>query len=513
VNGAESLVRTLVDGGVDVCFMNPGTSEIHFVAALDRVHEMRGIACLFEGVASGAADGYARMAEKPACALFHLGPGLSNALANLHNACRAHVPLVNIVGDHVTWHRRFDAPLAADIEAIARPYSKWLRSSSSSAAVGKDCAEAIAATRRTPEGIATLILPSDTAWGDDGVVGVVPDIALAPQPSPETVERAAQLLRNGTHTAILLGAPLIQGDALRTAGRIATATGASLLAPFGFTRIARGAGLPPVDRVAYVVDQALAQLRAFDQFILVGAPVPVAFFGYPGKPSVLVPETATIHTLTELHEDGARALSMLAEALDATNVRPFLQRTERPAMPRGTITIDGLAAAVGAVLPENAIIVDESITSGRGMFAATRGAAPHDYLVNTGGSIGIGIPLAVGAAVACPDRPVLCLEADGSGMYTPQALWTAARENLAITVVIFANRAYQILKGEMTALAGNPGPRALDMLEIGRPDLDWVALARCMGVPASRVETLDEFGTALRSGFASRTPNLIEVPL
>lgn len=513
MNGAESLVRTLTGAGVDVCFMNPGTSEIHFVDALDRVHEMRGIACLFEGVASGAADGYARMAGKPASALFHLGPGLSNALANLHNACRAHVPLVNIVGDHVTWHRRFDAPLAADIEAIARPYSKWLRSSASSAMVGKDCAEAIAAARTAPEGIATLILPSDTAWGDDGAVGTRPAIVQAPLPAPATIERAAELLRNGTRTAILLGTPLTWGDALLTAGRIAAATGARLMAPFGFTRITRGAGLPPVERVAYVVDQAVAQLRAFDQFILIGAPVPVAFFGYPGKPSVLVPETATVHTLTTPHEDGAGALSMLAQTLGAQRKEPLLQSAGRPSMPHGAITIDGLAAAVGALLPENAVVVDESITSGRGMMAATKGAAPHDYLVNTGGSIGIGLPMAVGAAVACPDRPVLCLEADGSGMYTLQALWTAARENLAITIVIFANRAYQILKGEIAALAGNPGPRALDMLEIGRPDLDWVALARGMGVPARRVETLDEFGGALRAGFASAAPSLIEVPL
>jgi acetolactate synthase-1/2/3 large subunit len=335
VNGAESLVRTLVGAGVDTCFMNPGTSEIHFVDALDRVHAMRGIACLFEGVASGAADGYARMAEKPACALFHLGPGLSNALANLHNACRAHVPLVNIVGDHVTWHRRFDAPLAADIEAIARPYSKWLRSSASSAAVGRDCADAIAATRQAPEGIATLILPSDTAWGDDGVVGHVPDIPAAPLPDTAAVARAADLLRNGTRTAILLGSPLTQGEALHTAGRIAAATGATLLAPFAFTRIRRGAGLPPVERVAYVVDQALAQLRAFGQFILVGAPVPVAFFGYPNKPSVLVPETAVVHTLTDLHHDGAGALTMLADALGARQTAPLLQPAGRPALPGG----------------------------------------------------------------------------------------------------------------------------------------------------------------------------------
>jgi len=507
VNGAESLIRTLTGGGVDTCFMNPGTSEIHFVDALDRGHGMRGVPVLFEGVASGAADGYARVAGKPACALFHLGPGLSNALANLHNACRARVPLVNIVGDHATYHRRYDAPLAADIEMLARQYSKWLRSSASAATVGRDCAEAIAAARSAPMGIATLILPSDTAWGDNGAVASVLPPAKAPLPSPAAIERARTMLGNGRRTAILIGETLTHGEALLRAGGLAASTGARLLAPFNIARLERGAGLPSVERVAYVVDQALAQLKDFEQFVLVGASVPVAFFAWQGKPSVLVPEGAEIHTLAEPHEDCLGAL----EALDAAKPA-ILQPASRVEAPSGAITIEGLAAAVAATLPENAIVVDESITSGRGMMHATKGGPRHDWLVNTGGSIGIGMPLAVGAAVAAPERAVLCLEADGSGMYTLQALWTAARESLAITVVIFANRAYQILKGELAAVS-NPGPRALDMLEIGRPDIDWVKLASGMGVPARRVTTLEGFARALSDGYASRAPNLIEVPL
>ena len=514
MNGAESLVRTLAGAGVEVCFMNPGTSEIHFVQTLDRVREMRGVPVLFEGVASGAADGYARMTGKPACALFHLGPGLANALANLHNACRARVPLVNIVGDHATYHRQYDAPLTADIEMLARQYSKWLRTSPSSAEVGKDCAEAIAAATAAPAGIATLILPSDTAWGDDGKVVAVQKPTAAPHPDASTIEQARAMLKNGARTAIILGPPLTQDEgALLAAGRIAAATGAKLFAPFNVARVLRGAGLPPVERVAYVVDQALAQLREFSQFILVGAAVPVAFFAWQGKPSVLIPDGAQVHTLATPVQDGAGALADLVEALGAASAVPHLQDATRPSLPSGPITIEGLAGAVGALLPDDAIVVDESITSGRGMMHATRGAPRHDWLVNTGGSIGIGMPLAVGAAVACPERPVVCLEADGSGMYTLQALWTAAREGLAITVVVFANRAYQILKGEIAALGGNPGPRALDMLEIGRPDLGWCALAKGLGVPARRVESLDDFVHALRDGVSSKAPNLIEVPL
>jgi acetolactate synthase-1/2/3 large subunit len=512
MNGAESLLHTLVNGGVDACFMNPGTSEIHFVSALDSVPAMRGVPCLFEGVAAGAADGYARMTGKPACTLFHLGPGLSNALANMHNAYRAQVPMVNIVGEHATYHLKNDAPLTADIAMLARQYSCWLRTSPSSRDVGRDCAEAIAAAKAGPGGIATLILPADTAWGDDGVVGTVAPPPAAKLPSDAAIDSAAKMLRNGAKTAIILGHHLIEGEALHTAGRIAAATDAKLVAPFGFTRIRRGAGLPVVERVPYVIEQALEMLKEFRQIILVGAPAPVAFFAYPSKPEHLTPEDCAIHALIQPGEDGASGLEALAAAVGANKTQPVLQATERPTMQTGAVTLPGLASVVGALLPEDAIVVDESLTSGRAMMPATKGAPPHDWLVNTGGSIGIGLPLAIGAAVACPTRPVLCLEADGSGMYTLQSLWTMARAQLNVTTVVFANRAYAILKGELSAL-GNPGPRALDMLDIGRPDLEWTALAKGMGVAAVRVTTLDEFAAALKRGLASGGPNLIEVYL
>ena len=513
MNGAESLIRTLTQGGVDTCFMNPGTSEMHFVAALDLVPGMRGVPCLFEGVASGAADGYARMAGRPASTLFHLGPGLSNALANMHNAGRARVPMVNIVGEHASFHRQYDAPLTSDIEAIARPHSRWLRTTASASDVGQDCAEAIAAARTAPGRIATLILPADAAWGEDGRVAAVPASPSAPRVGQSGIDRAAAALRNGKRTAILLGPHLTEGVSLIAAAKIAAATSAKLLAPFAFTRISRGAGLPNVTRVPYVVGDAIELLREFDQLVLIGAAAPAAFFGHPTRPSLLVQPDCEIQTLAGPDEDCAGALVALADALHATTTSPHLQNAERPARPSGQITLEGLAATVAALLPENAIVVDESVTSGRNMMAATKGAPPHDWLVNTGGSIGIGLPMAVGAAVACRDRPVLCLEADGSAMYTLQALWTAARESLNITTVVFANRAYAILKGELAGLGGNPGPRALDMLDIGRPDIDWVSLSKSLGVPASRATSLDDFAKALRHGFMSAGPNLIEIPL
>jgi acetolactate synthase-1/2/3 large subunit len=322
------------------------------------------------------------------------------------------------------------------------------------------------------------------------------------------------MLRSGVRTAILMTGNALFGKGLATAGRIAAATNAKLLAPYPVTRLERGSGVVQVERVQYVLEQAVDQLKEFRQLLLVGAQAPVAYFAYPGKDSAFTSPECDIYTLASPGEDYVGALEGL-EALLSPHRTPLLQeKAERPRVPDGEITLAGLSAAVGALLPENAIVVDESMTSGRGMMAATRGAPPHDWLGNTGGSIGIALPLAAGAAVACPDRRVLCLSADGSGMYTLQALWTMAREGLKVTTVVFANRAYAVLKREFSYLGvGDPGRRALEMFEIGRPDLDWVLLAKGMGVPATRVDSLDGFAKALREGFASEGPTLIEVPL
>lgn len=514
MDGAEAVIRTLVAGGVETAFANPGTSEIHIVAALDRVPEIRCVLGLFEGVVTGAADGYARMAEKPACTLLHLGPGLGNGLANLHNASRAHVAMVNIVGQHATYHLRYDTPLTSDVEAIARPYSKWLRTSQAPSEVGRDTADAIVASRTAPGQIATLIVPADVAWSEGGTVARLPILPRPPLPTTATVDRAAAMLRSGLQTAILIAGNALYGSALLIAGRIAASTGGKLLAPYPLTRLQRGAGIPRVDRVQYVLEQGIEQFKEFRQLILVGAQAPVAYFAYPGKSSVFTSPECEIHTLASLGEDCVGALEALAAALSVRETELATEKVEQPPMPSGEITLHGLATAVGAMLPENAIVVDESMTSGRGLMAATKGAPPHDWLGNTGGSIGIALPLAVGAAVACPSRKVLCLTADGSAMYTLQALWTMAREGLNITTVVFANRDYAVLKREFSYLGvGNPGSGARDMFEIGRPDLDWVQLAKGMGVPGVRVSSLDAFGNALRAGLDGEGPTLIEVPL
>jgi acetolactate synthase-1/2/3 large subunit len=513
VRGAQALIRTLAASGVDVCFSNPGTSEMHFVASLDAVPQLRGVLCLFEGVATGAADGYGRMAGRPAATLLHLGPGLANGLANLHNARRAGTPLVNVVGDHATYHKRFDAPLESDIDSLARTVSRWVRRSARSADVAADAAEGVAAALGAPGGVATLILPADVSWSE-GAQPAVPVPSRPPSPVPDPViEDAAAALQGGTACVMLLGGAALRRPGLEAASRIAAATGARLLGETFPARLERGAGLPGLERLAYLAEFAQSQLAGTQRLILAGARAPVSFFAYPDLPSSLVPDGCQVHTLAAAGEDVGAALEGLAERL-APGARPAPQPAQRPALPGGGLTAETAAAVIGALLPEGAIVSDEANTSGLWLPAATAGAPPHDWLTLTGGAIGQGLPVATGAAVACPDRPVLALGSDGSAMYTIPALWTHAREQLDITTVIFSNRRYAILDLELQrvgAVAGGDAARSL--LDLSRPELDFTALARGMGVPAARAASAGEFAGELRRALAEPGPHLIEAVL
>lgn len=514
MNGAETLVQTLLAADVNVCFANPGTSEMHFVSALDRAPEMRSILGLFEGVVTGAADGYYRIAERPAVTLLHLGPGLANGLANLHNARKARSGIVNVVGEHATEHLELDAPLTADIEGIARPLSDWVRTAESPTDVAVVAAAAIRAARGTPGQIATLILPANTAWGEAGQ----PVRAEPPgQPTPVTetaVRNAAVALRSGERKALILGGRSLRGRALEAAGRIAAKTGCALLCENLNARLERGAGRVQLQRIPYAVDAALALLQPYIQFVLVGANAPVAFFAYPDKPGRLTPEHAVITCLADAGADVEAALLGLADEIDAIQAGPKTAALATASLPTGRPTSEGLGRVLGALIPDNAIVIDEAITTGQSFAAQTAGARPHDWLNSPGGSIGFGLPLAIGAAIAAPDRKVIALEGDGSAMYTLQALWTIAREQLDITVVVFANNSYAILKGELGRLGtGNPGPRALDMLSLDRPCLDWPSLVRGHGVAWGQASNLEEFADELGRGLATPGPYVVVVAM
>ena len=510
MNGAESLVSTLVACGVEVCFTNPGTSEMHFVAALDRVEGMRAILGLFEGAVTGMADGYGRMKEKPASTLLHLGPGLANGLANLHNARRASTPIVNIVGEHATYHAQYDAPLTSDITGFARPVSAWVHTSMSPKTIAADGARAVQAARSAPGQIATLILPADTAWLEaDRASGPLPFAEPAPV-ADAAIDEAAKLLRNGKKTALLMRGTALKENGLEAAGRIRAQTGARLFCDTFAPRLARGAGRVAVERIPYFAEQIVEFLKDIEQLILVGAKPPVSFFAYPGKPSWCVPEGCRILCLSHPHEDGLGALEALAETIHA----PAAERASlaRPDLPQpGRLNPYTAGEIIAHYLPENAIISDEAATAGLGATMYTGTSAPHDHLSLTGGSIGQGVPLATGAAVACPDRKVICLQGDGGGMYTLQALWTQAREKLDVTTVIFANKSYAILKIELARVgAENPGPKALSLFDLHNPELDWVSLAAGMGVEASRATTAEEFADQFASAMKGRGPRLIE---
>ncbi|MFO1408733.1 MAG: acetolactate synthase large subunit [Steroidobacteraceae bacterium] len=511
MNGAQSLIQTLSNCGVDLCFGNPGTSEMHFVASLDSTPAMRSVLCLFEGVATGAADGYGRMAGKPAAVLLHLGPGLANGLANLHNARRASTPIVNVVGDHATHHLQYDAPLTSDIVGFARPVSSWICESKSARSVAADAARAVQAACAAPGGIATLILPADTAWDPAShAVGPLPVHGPAPV-AAAAVDAVASLLRNGKRSALLLRGRALRGPGLEAAGRIAAQTGARLLSDTFAPHSELGAGRVPVERLPYFAEQIVDTIAKVEQLVLVGSKPPVSFFAYPGKRSWCTPEGCTIAQLAHEHEDGVAALEALDAALGGPSPSVVRVPLALPDLPKGALTPLSVAQAIAHLTPEHAIVADESATSGFPLAMMMGRARPHDHLALTGGSIGLGLPLALGASLACPDRKVVCPHGDGGAAYTMQALWSMARERTDTTVVVYANRSYAILNIELARVgAGKPGPKALAMLDLHDPEMNWTKIAEGLGVEASRATTAEQFNAQYASAMASRGPRLIE---
>jgi acetolactate synthase-1/2/3 large subunit len=510
LTGAECLLRSLLAAGIDVSFMNPGTSEMQFVSALDRVAGMRGILCLHETVCAGAADGYARMLGRPASALLHLGPGLANALSNLHNARKARSPVVNIIGEHATHHMAYDAPLTADIAAIARPVSDWVETVDDPQNIGEQTRRCVEASYGPPGRVASLIVPADHSWNAAGPVGV----SIAP-PRPRGVDsrriREIRAILREPGCGLLLSGVSLTGKGLALASRIRAGAGVRLFANRYAGRLSRGHGVPFVERLPYFPEQAWEVLKGIKTLVTVEAAPPVSFFGYPGMRSTLAPEDCRFVTLSEEGEDALGALAELAADWPEEG-QP--DRGLPPVPSSGQLDLESVGQTLAALLPEDAVVVDEMVSSGEPVNRWLQDAARHELLPVTGGSIGQGLPVAVGAAVAEPSRKVVALEADGSGMYSLQALWTMARERLDIAVVIFANRRYRILEVEMQRTgSGALGPQADALMDLHRPELDWAALAAGMGVPAVRVDNAAGFAGAFREALSARGPSLVEAVL
>jgi acetolactate synthase-1/2/3 large subunit len=511
MNGAERLLETLVESGVELCFANPGTSEMQLVSAIGNSEKMRAVLCLFEGVVSGAADGYARMSDKPALTLLHLGSGFSNSMANQHNAKRAHVPLLNIVGDHATYHLQYDSPLTSDVPAHARICSDWTQVSESADHLAASGAQAVQASLRGWGKVATLIAPANHAWEESTQAAPALPSSEPERVSATSIAEITGALSNGKTTALFLGGRALREECLYAAGRIARASGARILCETFPARLQRGAGRVPVERLPYFAEQAMEHLSDFEQLILVGANAPVSFFAYPGKKSWLAPENCAVLTLAEVDHDVLSALEGVATAMGAAEQAVTAPPVPDQASPTGILTPLAIAQSLSQLMPENAIVSDEAATCGLPMFPATENAPPHEWMTITGGAIGQGLPLSLGAAIACPKRKVIALQADGSAMYTVQALWSMARENTDVTVVIMNNRSYAILNIELARVgAGQPTPKTLSMLDLSRPDINWVDIAQGMGVPATRATSAEEFHRQFAAAMTIRGPQLIE---
>jgi len=509
MNGAEALLKTLIDSDVDVCFANPGTSEMQLVAAIDNIPGMRPILCLFEGVATGAADGYGRMANKPAATLLHLGSGFANGMANLHNAKRAHTPIVNIIGDHAVDHLPLDSALTSDVAGHARLNSDWVRTARSAESLANDGAEAVVAAMDGR--LANLIVPADLSWSEAGTSAAPQPLNTRFIPAANDITRAANALKNGTTSCLYLGGETLQAAGLALVERIAAATHTQVISEVFPARIARGHGRFVPERLPYFGEQAAARLHDIKQLICLGATPPVSFFAYPGKPSQLWNTDCEVHELASARDDQIATLQALVELLEAPEVKSE-NAPQLVEIPGGPMTAESVAAVVAQHLPEQAIVSDESATSGAFSYTYYDGAAPHDWLTLTGGAIGQGLPVALGAAVACPGRKVVNLQADGSAMYTNQSLWTMARENLDVCVVIFNNSSYAILNIELMRVGvENPGEKARSMLDLSKPNIDWTKIAEGMGVSATRATSTQEFEQQFKQAMQERGPRLIEV--
>ncbi len=514
MNGAELLLRSAADEGVDVCFANPGTTEMELVAALGDVEGMRSVLGLFEGVVTGAADGYGRITGRPALTLLHLGPGFANGIANLHNARRAHTPVVNLVGDHARWHAGADAPLTSDIVSLARPVSKHVATVPGASRAGSAVREAIAASTSGPTGVATLIVPQDTAWGSATLHDAGTSETSTFEPGPDDVADAVAALRGGPSALLVIGGVLRRED-LEAAARIRAETGCRVMVETFPAVLESGRGVPRFDAVPYFPEQAIDALADVDVVVTAGARVPVAFFGYEhvGR-SHLLPDGADAVPLAPAGVRAHAGLAPVLEELGAGGAPIEIADAEAPSMPSGDLEVMTLGGTVAALQPEGAIVVNESATSGLGWAVASPGAPPHESFSLTGGAIGQGLPCAVGAAVAAPDRKVIALQADGSGLYTLQSLWTMARESLDVTVVVCANRAYRILQMELHRTGhDDAGEEARALMDLTGPAPDWVALAAGFGVDAVRATTADELADGLRRGLDADGPFLVEALL
>ena len=515
MNASDALIKTLVANGLEVVFANPGTSEMHLVAAIDNNPEIRPILGLFEGVVSGAADGYARMSGKAAVNLLHLGPGLGNSFANIHNAKKALSPMVNVVGDHATYHLKYNAPLTSDLDNLAKSASNWVGRSSNVEDLCGLGNQAWQQANTFPGQISTLIVPADCAWGEfNGEIPPPLEQINSKKIDESLVPKSIEALKKDK-SILFIGGKFLNEECIKLAAEISSSTGCRLITDTFISRIRRGSGLPIVEQVPYFAEMAEEFLKNTSNMVFIGTNAPVSFFAYPGKKSYLAPDEANIIDLCSPNQDGLSALKALSDEAGSSQINSELIQSGVIDIPTsGKLDQSTLGPLLASLMPEDAIVSDESATSGMLVTPHTWKAKPHDWLALTGGSIGQGLPLAVGAAIAKPDRPIITLHGDGGALYTIQALWTQARESLNITNIIFANNSYEILKIELDRVgAVQTGDRAESMLSLDNPKIDWIQLSKSLGVPSFMPSTVKEFIKVFSQSINEAGPSLIVINL
>ncbi len=511
MNGAELIMKTAINAGIVVCFANFGTTEMPLALAFDTEPGIKAVLGLFEGICTGAADGFGRMMNKPAMTLLHLGPGFANGIANLHVARRARSPILNLIGEHTTQHISLDPPLAMDIKALAGTVSGWYKANQSPDELSQDIADAYSASLHGQ--IATLSIPSDYQMEEiESAYVAVPDFAFDPV-NRERIEKAAYFMKSHKKVALILGGRALRLRGLQVATRLKAFSGCDLLTDYLPGYMDRGIGLPEITRIPYFPEPAMALLAHYEGVVIAGTREPVSFFGYKGIRENLLAEDQPRFLIDGFRQNPVEALEYLADLLNAAKDgdEQIVSELRRPSIAQGELTSEKACQTLAALQPEGAIIVDEGVSSAFPYYALSHGLPPHSMLTNSGGSIGYGMPCSIGAAIACPDRPVINLQADGSAMYTVQALWTQARQNLNITTLICANRCYNILKMELNrANIETIGPNISSLMDLENPHINWVKMAEAMGVPAVSVNTGEELSHEIKLALSESGPHLIE---
>jgi len=509
MNGAQALLDLYSNLGVEVCFANPGTTEMALVHALESTPSIRPFLGMTEGVVAGAADGYGRMSDVPAISILHLGPGFANSISNLHNARRAKTPMITIVGDHATWHAEADAPLASDLYGLAHAASDWVGTIATPRSV---LVMGMEAYRQAMEGqVATLIFPTDMQEAEASSAPV--GLSSVPYHPVAIVSESVMAALRRPKSALFLGGGALRGENLRLASAIAIKTESRLISETFSARMERGAGVPSTERLPYFPEQAMACLEDLDTLVLVGAKAPVAFFGYEGMESNVVPDWVAVHSLST-ERDPSLALQALSaqvgvDSADINNVEPANGASE--SVPDGSLTPKTIGVTIAATQAPGTIMIDEAATSGLPYFHSSADAPSFDHLMLTGGSLGFGLPAAIGVAIACPDRPIVAFVADGSSLYTMQSLWTMQRYGLNVTVIVAANEQYRILRVEADRAEIPMGPVVSAMTDIS--GVSWTDLAKGLGVLAVQVATCPELAAAMVHRRASKGPYLIEAKL